>query len=236
MGEPRDRVVSLIDVDNTLIDNDRFLEDLSNRLELEFGVEGRDRYWGIYEALRSELGYVDYLGALQRFRVQDDGDARLLPFASYLLEYPFAERLYPGAMDVIHHLRRIGLPVLLSDGDVVFQPRKIERSGLWHAVDGRVLIYIHKEKVLDQIERRYPARHYVMIDDKPHVLAAMKRIRGERLTTVLARQGHYALDPKGGAEDPQPDLTLERIADLIEYDLPTLRDAAQAVRVDRETL
>ena len=133
-------------------------------------------------------------------------------------------------------LRRIGLPVLLSDGDVVFQPRKIERSGLWRAVDGRVLIYIHKEKVLAQIERRYPARHYVLIDDKPHVLAAMKRIRGERLTTVLPRQGHYALDPKGAAEDPQPDLVIERIADLIEYDLPTLRDAAQAVRVDRETL
>lgn len=227
-------VVFLIDVDNTLFDNDRFKEELSNRLEQEFGVEGRDRYWGIYEALRSELGYADFLGALQRFRVQDDGDPRLPPLASFLLDYPFYERLYPGVMDVIAHLRRIGVPVVVSDGDVVFQPRKIERAGVWRAVDGRVLIYIHKEKVLDHVEKRYPARHYVMIDDKPHILAAMKKLRGERLTTVLPRQGHYALDPQGMAQRPAPDLTIDAIADLVRFDLPTLREAAQAVRVDKE--
>jgi len=223
-------VVLLIDVDNTLFDNDAFHDDLSNRIEQEFGIEGRDRYWGIYEALRSEIGYADYLGALQRFRLQDDGDPRLLPMASYLLDYPFAERLYPGSLEAIAHLRRIGLPVILSDGDVVFQPRKIERSGLWRAVEGRVLIYIHKEKVLDDVEKRYPARHYVMIDDKPRLLAAMKSLRGDRLTTVMPRQGHYALDPTNLSLYPPPDLTVEHIGDLVHYDLAALCDSAEATK------
>lgn len=225
-------VVFLIDVDNTLLDNDRVTNDLTNRLELEFGVEGRDRYWGIYEALRSEVGYADYLGVLQRFRVNDDGDPRLPRMSSYLLDYPFAERLYPGALAVIAHLGQLGLPVILSDGDVVFQPRKIQRSGLWEAVAGRVLIYIHKEKMLDDVERRYPARHYVMIDDKVHVLTAMKKLRGDRLTTVLPQQGHYALDPKNIADYPAPDVTVGGIGDLINYDLPTLCGAAQRAHAD----
>lgn len=222
-------VVFLFDVDNTLLDNDRVHEDLANRLEVEFGVEGRDRYWGIFEALRSELGYADYLGALQRFRVHDVGDQRLLRMSSFLLDYPFAERLYSGSLAAIAHLGRFGLPVILSDGDVVFQPHKIERSGLWKAVDGRVLIYIHKEKVLDDIEKRYPASHYVMIDDKLRVLAAMKQVRGARLTTILPRQGHYALDPKNTADYPAADVTVERIGDLVDYDLPALRAAAQVI-------
>ena len=227
-------VVFLIDVDNTLLDNDRVHDDLADRLEVEFGAAGRDRYWGIFEALRSELGYADYLGALQRFRVHDNGDPQLLSMSSYLLDYPFAERLYPGSLAAIAHLGRLGLPVILSDGDVVLQPRKIERSGLGKAVEGRVLIYIHKEKVLDDVERRYPARHYVMIDDKLRVLTAMKQIRGDRLTTVLPRQGHYALDPKNIADYPPPDVTIERIGDLVDYDLPTLRGAAQGTRADKE--
>jgi FMN phosphatase YigB (HAD superfamily) len=228
-------VVFLIDVDNTLLDNDHVISDLTDRLELELGVEGRDRYWEVYEALRAELGYADYLGALQRFRVNDDdGDPRLPRISSYLLDYPFAERLYPGALACVAHLGRLGVPVILSDGDVVLQPRKIERSGLWDAVAGRVLIYIHKEKVLDDVERRYPARHYVMIDDKVRVLTAMKQIRGDRLTTVLPQQGHYALDPKNIAGYPAPDVTIERIGDLVNIDLPTLRGAAQGAQRDKE--
>ena len=228
-------VVFLIDVDNTLLDNDRFGSDLTDRLELEFGVEGRDRYWGIYEALRSEVGYADYLGALQRLRVNDDGDPRLARMSSYLLDYPFAERLYPGALAAIAHLGRLGMPVILSDGDVVFQPHKIARSGLSEAVAGRVSIYIHKETKLGDVEKRYPARHYVMIDDKVRVLTAMKGILADRLTTVLPQQGHYALDPKNIADYPAPDVTIAHIGDILNYDLPTLRCAAQPTRADKET-
>jgi FMN phosphatase YigB (HAD superfamily) len=226
--------VFLLDVDNTLLDNDCVHDDLANRLEFEFGVEGRDRYWEIFEALRSELGYADYLCALQRFRVHDDGDPRLLRMSSFLLDYPFADRLYPGSLAAIAHLGRFGLPVILSDGDVVFQPRKIQSSGLWQAVEGRVLIYIHKEKALVDIEKHYPARHYVMIDDKLRVLTAMKQIRGNRVTTVLPRQGHYALDPKNIADYPAADVTVERIGDLVDYDLPTLRAAAQGALAHKE--
>ena len=218
-------VVFLLDVDNTLLDNDRVHDDFAARLEQEFGAAGRDRYWALYEALRSELGYADYLGALQRFRVIDNGDARLLHMASYMLDYPFAERLYSGALEVIARLGQIGLPVIVSDGDVVFQPRKIQRSGLWDAVDGRVLIYVHKELVFDDIERHYPAGHYVVVDDKLRVLTAMKQIRHNRLTTVLARQGHYALDPQNIADYPTPDMTVEHIGDLAHFGMGILRGA-----------
>jgi len=192
--KPRDDVVFLLDCDNTLLDYDRVQDDLRGHLEREFGVASRDRYWAIFEALRAELGYADYLGALQRYRLGDMHDPRLLLMSSFLVDYPFADRLYPGAFDAIAHLRRFGLPVILSDGDVVFQPLKIQRSGLWDAVDGRVLIYIHKEQMLDDVRERYPARHYVIVDDKLRILAAMKEIWGDRLTTVFPRQGHYALD------------------------------------------
>jgi FMN phosphatase YigB (HAD superfamily) len=196
--------------------------DLSEHLEREFGAENRDRYWKILEALREELGYTDYLGALQRYRLAAMNEPRLLCMSSYLVDYPFAERLYPGALEAIAHLRAFGPTVVLSDGDVVFQPRKIQRSGLWQAVEGRVLVYIHKERMLDEVARRYPARHYVMVDDKLRILAAMKAIWGNRLTTVFPRQGHYALDPEILAAYPSADLAIERIGDLIHCDLPTL--------------
>jgi FMN phosphatase YigB (HAD superfamily) len=168
-------VVFLLDVDNTLLDNDRVQDDLRDHLEREFGAASRDRYWAIFEALRTELGYADYLGALQRYRLGDLSDTRLLLISSFLVDYPFASRLYPGALDAIRRLRAVGLTVILSDGDVVFQPLKIERSGLWAAVEDRVLIYIHKEEMLDAVAERYPARRYVMIDDKLRILAAMKK-------------------------------------------------------------
>jgi len=190
----RDRVVFLLDCDNTLLDNDRVQDDLRSHLEREFGAASSDRYWAIFEALRAELGYADYLGALQRYRLGDMNDPRLLLMSSFLVDYPFADRLYAGALDAIAHLSRLGLPVILSDGDVVFQPRKIQRSGLWDAVAGRVLIYIHKEKMLDAVAQAYPARHYVVVDDKLRILAAMKQAWGGRLTTVFPRQGHYAFD------------------------------------------
>ena len=182
----------------------------------------RDRYWAIFEQLRTELGYADYLGALQRYRLGAMNDTRLLTVSAFLVDYPFANRLYPGSLDAIEHVSRWGLTVILSDGDVVFQPRKIRRSGLWEAVEGRVLIYIHKEQMLDDVRQRYPARHYVMVDDKLRILAAMKKIWGNQLTTVFPRQGHYALDPKIIAACPPADITIERIGDLVDYDLPAL--------------
>src|SRR4030043_2367956 len=161
-----DEVVFLFDVDNTLLDNDRAEKDLQRHIERGFGAESRDRYWAIFEELRAELGYTDYLGALQRYRLEDLCDPRLLMMSSFLVDYPFANRLYPGSLAVLEHVRAWGETVILSDGDVVFQPRKVQRAGLWEAVEGRVLIYIHKEQMLDDVEARYQAQHYVMVDDK----------------------------------------------------------------------
>jgi FMN phosphatase YigB (HAD superfamily) len=211
-------VVFLLDCDNTLLDNDRVQDDLRDHLAREFGPESRDRYWAILEQLRVELGYTDYLGALQRYRLDDLCDTRLLQMSSFLVDYPFSSRLYPHALDVVRHLRTMGLTVILSDGDVVFQPRKVERSGLWRAVDGRVLIYIHKEEMLDTVAAAYPARHYVMIDDKLRILAMMKASWGDRLTTVFPRQGHYATDARIVAAFPAADVTVERIGDLRKCD------------------
>jgi len=220
-------VLFLFDVDNTLLDNDRVQDDLRNHLEREIGAESRDRYWAIFEELQTELGYADYLGALQRYRLEDLCDPRLLTMSSFLVDYPFANRLYPGSLDALEHVRAWGPTVILSDGDVVFQPRKVQRSGLWEAVEGRVLIYLHKEQMLNDVERRYPARHYVMVDDKLRILTAMKKTWGDRLTTVWPRQGHYALDSKSTATYPPADLTIERIGDLLNYDLPALLGASE---------
>ena len=207
--------VFLLDVDDTLLDNDRFGADLGKRLESEFGVEARKRYWGIFEELRAKSGFADYLAALQVFRDGLDDDPRLLGMSEFLLEYQFANLLYPQALKAIGHLRTLGRPVILSDGDVVFQPRKIKHAGIWNAVDGAVLIYIHKEKVLDHVQRRYPAAHYVAVDDKPNLLAAMKSQLKERLTTVFVRQGHYALAAGSNSVEPPPDRVIERIGDLL---------------------
>ncbi len=212
-------IVFLVDVDNTLLDNDRIQDDFKHHLEREFGAACRDRYWTILEALFVELGYRDYLGALQRYRVEHPQDMHLVSMSSYLVDYPFANRLYPGALDVLERFRGWGPTVILTDGDVVFQPRKVERSGISEAVDGHVLIYIHKEQALDDVEQRYPAQHYILVDDKPRILAAVKEAWGERVTTVFPRQGQYARDAK--AYRPA-DLTVERIGDLLTHDLPEL--------------
>lgn len=219
-------VVFLLDVDNTLLDNDRFGVDLGARLEQSFGADQRERYWSIIAALREELGYVDYLGALQKFRVGLDDDPDLLQMSSFLLEYPFADRLYPRAVEAIAHLSTLGLPVVLSDGDVIFQPRKIQRSGIWNAVQGRVLIEVHKERALDAVRRRYPARHYVMVDDKPLLLASMKRALGQDLTTVFVHQGHYATQSETTVIDPPPDVEIEHMGDLLDRDLSELLHAS----------
>jgi FMN phosphatase YigB (HAD superfamily) len=221
-------VVFLLDVDNTLLDNDRFGADLGARLEQSFGADQRDRYWAIFTALREELSYADYLAALQKFRVGLDDNPDLLQMSSFMLEYPFANRLYPRALEAIAHLGALGLPVVLSDGDVVYQPRKIQRSGIWNAVQGRVLIYVHKERALDAMRQRYPARHYVMIDDKPLLLSAMKRALGEKLTTVFVRQGHYAAQSADTVIDPPPDLAIERIGDLLDHQLSDFPAASPA--------
>jgi FMN phosphatase YigB (HAD superfamily) len=212
-------VVFLLDVDNTLLDNDRFVADLGARLAEDFGADQRDRYWSIFTALREQLSYADYLSALQKFRVGLDDNPALLRMSSFMLEYPFASRLYPHAIEVIAHLATQGPTVILSDGDVVFQPRKIELSGIWNAVQGRVLIDVHKERALDAMQLRFPAPHYVMVDDKPALLATMKRVLGKKLTTVFVRQGHYATQMASAAIDPQPDLSIARIGDLLEHDI-----------------
>jgi len=215
-------IVFLFDVDNTLLDNDRVQDDLSKYLESKFGTESRDRYWTIFERLRSELGYADYLGALQRYRIDALCDPKLLMMSAFLVDYPFADRLYPGSLAVLKHVAKWGTAVILSDGDVVFQPRKVQLSGLWGAVGGRVLIYIHKEQMLADIERLYPARRYVMVDDKLRILEIMKQVWGGRLTTIFPRQGHYALDPENMTAYLKADITIEHIADIINLDLTSL--------------
>ena len=217
------RVVFLLDVDNTLLDNDRVTADLKRHLEREGEHEPlHHRYWAIFEQLRAELGYADYLGALQRYRVENPRDPHLLTISSYLVNYPFANRLYPESLDVIERFREWDTAAILSDGDVVFQPRKVERSGLYDAVDGNVMIYIHKEHELDDVEARYPADHYVMVDDKLRLLTAIKHWWGTRVTTVFPRQGHYAHDPAILAAYPPADVTVDRIGALLDYDLDML--------------
>ncbi len=225
-------VVFLLDVDNTLLDNDQVIEDLRSHLTQAFGAASQQRYWTIYEKLRSELGYADYLGRCSSIARRILRDPHFLKMSFYLLDYPFATRLFPGALALIAHLRHWGPTVIFSDGDVVFQPRKIDRSGLWQAVDGNVLIYIHKEQELDDVLARYPADHYVMVDDKLRILAALKEIWGAKLTTVFVRQGHYAHDIENLAKYPPADVTIEHIADLIGHDLTELLAAGT---VKRET-
>jgi FMN phosphatase YigB (HAD superfamily) len=211
-------IVFLFDVDNTLLDNDRVQEDLSEHLTQNYGLEARDRYWEILRGLADELGYNDYLGALERYRLEAMHCPKVLLMSSWLVDYPFADRLYPGALDAIRHVRKWGRPVVLSDGDAVFQPRKVERSGLWKAFDGAILIYIHKEEELEDVERLYPARRYVLIDDKLRILAAVKKVWGDRVVTVFPKQGHYANDTKALAAFPPADVTIERIGDLVALD------------------
>ena len=213
-------VVFLFDVDNTLVDNDRVQADLKEHLEQMYGVAARDRYWEILEELRDQLGYVDYLGALERFRIEQMHRPEVLRMSSWLVDYPFADRLYPGALSAVRHVQQRGTAVILSDGDAVFQPRKVERSGLWQAFENHVLIYVHKELELEHVERRYPADHYVLIDDKLRILAAVKRSWGKRVTTVFPKQGHYAFDPKAIADYPAADIELAKIADLERVSLP----------------
>ncbi len=226
----QDKVVFLVDVDNTLLDNDRIISDLVGYLEREVGHDCKQRYWTIFEEMRNELGYADYLGALQRYRVENPRDHQLFAVSSYLAEYPVADRIFPGSLEVIEHLKKWGPTVILSDGDVVFQPRKIERSGLAAAVEKKVLIYIHKEEELEDVEHCYPGEHYVLVDDKLRILAAVKDAWGERVTTVFPRQGHYALDPDTVARYPAPDVSIERIGNLLKYDLAGLLAAGRGSR------
>jgi hypothetical protein len=210
-------IVFLFDVDNTLLNNDHVTEDLRRHLEQQVGPERQQRYWEIFEQLRAELGYADYLGALQRYRIEHPRDLGLLTVSRFLNNYPFATRLYPDSLDAVEHVRQWGKAVVLSDGDVVFQPLKVERSGIWESVDG-VLIYIHKEQELDDVERRFPAEHYVLVDDKIRILSEVKKIWGKRVTTVFPRQGHYALDQTLISAYPAADITIERIGELLSYD------------------
>jgi FMN phosphatase YigB (HAD superfamily) len=210
-------LVFLFDVDNTLLNNDHVTADLKRHLEQQVGPERQQRYWDIFEQLRTELGYADYLGALQRYRIEYPRDPGLLTVSHFFINYPFATRLYPDSLDAIEHVKQWGKAVVLSDGDVVFQPLKVERSGIYEAVNGNVLIYIHKEKELEDVERRFPASHYVLIDDKIRILSDVKNIWGDKVTTVFPRQGHYALDPKIIAAYPPADISIARIGELMNF-------------------
>jgi FMN phosphatase YigB (HAD superfamily) len=213
------RIVFLFDVDNTLLDNDRVTADLKRHLEQQVGHERQQRYWDFFEQLRTELGYADYLGALQRYRIEYPRDPGLLTVSHFLVNYPFATRLYPDSLDAVEHVKQWGEAAILSDGDVVFQPLKVERSGIWESVEGKVLIYIHKEQELEDVERRFPSDHYVLVDDKIRILSAVKKIWGKKVTTVFPRQGHYALDAKLVASYPPADITIERIGELCRIEL-----------------
>jgi FMN phosphatase YigB (HAD superfamily) len=221
MSAPEE-VVFLLDVDNTLLNNDQVVADLREHLTEQFGTTSSDRYWEIFETLRSELGYADYLGALQRYRLERQCDTRLMLMSSFLIDYPFATRLFPDALAAIENMAKRGPTVILSDGDVVFQPRKIKQSGLWDAVEGRVLIYIHKERMLDEVVQRYPAKRYVMVDDKLRILAAVKQHWGSRVTSIFPRQGHFAHDAAATAAYPAADLSIDAIGDLPGYDIDTM--------------
>ena len=223
-------VVFLLDIDNTLVNNDGVVADLMKHLERDVGVEQQERYWEFFEQLRNELGYADYLGALQRYRVAYPRDFKILDASMYLVDYPFANRLFPNSLDAIEHARKMGKAIILSDGDVVFQPHKIYRSGIYDAIDGEVLIYIHKETELDDVAQRYPADHYVLVDDKVRILTEVKRQWGTRVTTVFPRQGHYANDSKEVAKYPAPDFTIERIGEFLKFDLDTLLKGARPAR------
>jgi len=220
-------VVVFFDVDNTLLDNDRVADDLRRHLDADVGEESGRRYWELFEELREQLGYADYLGALQRYRDAHPVDLRILSVSHFLVSYPFANRLFPGSLDAVDHAKELGSAAILSDGDVVFQPRKIHRSGLFDAFDARVLVYIHKEHELDDVEARMPADHYVLVDDKVRILAAVKETWGDRVTTIWPRQGHYALDVAEVAHYPVPDVTIERIGDFVDLHVEGLLAAAQ---------
>jgi len=228
--ETNNKIVFLFDVDNTLIDNDRVAADLKRHLKETVGEGCEQRYWDIFEKLRTELGYADYLGALQRYRVEQPREPKLLEVSYFMINYPFANRLYPESLDAVEHAKRLGRAAILSDGDVVFQPRKVDRSGLYAMFEGHVLIYVHKEAELADVEVKYPADRYVMVDDKVRLLAAIKEYWGERVTTVFPRQGHYALDEKLVAQYPKPDITLERIGEFQRYSLEQLMTAAGLAR------
>jgi FMN phosphatase YigB (HAD superfamily) len=226
MAQAHDTVI-LFDVDNTLFDNDGLQRDIGDYLVRNHGQAAHDRYWAIYEEIRGQVDYADYIGALERYRLEALHDPSLLRMSNWLLDYDFAGKVFPGALDAIAHVSRWGTPVILSDGDAVFQPRKIERAGLWRAFDGRVLIYVHKERELDWVERHYPARRYVLVDDKVRILDAVKRAWGKRLTTVFPRQGHYALDAAAVAKYPPADLTIESIGDLVQHDISKIWQEAE---------
>ncbi len=228
--EKRNRasVVFLFDVDNTLLDNDRVEADLKRHLKNKVGDESQQRYWQIFEELRGELGYADYLGALQRYRVERPRDPKLLEVSYFMVNYPFANRLYPESLDAVEHAKHFGRVVILSDGDVVFQPRKVDRSGLYDTFEGHALIYVHKENELEDVEHKYPAEHYVMVDDKVRILSAIKNHWGARVTTVFPRQGHYALDPALISQYPPPDISLERIGELQKYNVNEIVASAAA--------
>ncbi len=224
-----DGIIALIDVDNTLLDNDHVISDLRQHLITVLGARRHGRYWTIFEELRRELGYADYLGALQRYRIELPRDSHFQEVSRFLIDYPFANRLFPGSLDALTHLAAFAAPVILSDGDVVFQPRKIERSGLAEAVAGRVLIYVHKELELAEVARRYPARHYLLVDDKVRILSAVKQAWGSRVTTIFPRQGHYARDAALVAAHPPPDLAIERIGDLVSFGRDELVEAGTGI-------
>ena len=208
-------VAFLLDVDNTLINNDKVKTDLEERVVRYAGPDTAPVFWQVYEQVRRELDYVDLPLTLNRFRAESPEVERFAELSAAVLFYPFEECLYPRTLEVIEHLREIGTVAIVSDGDPVFQPAKIARAGLAAAVDDRVLIYVHKEQQLDDVRRRIPAGRYVIVDDKPNILVAVKRELGDRAVAIHVRQGRYARE----TGEWHADIEIDSIADLMEFQL-----------------
>ena len=223
-------IIFLVDVDDTLLNGDCIQTDFKQHMEREFGIQCRDRYWVIQEELFNELGYRDYLEALQRFRLEYPYEPHLVTAANFFVDYPFANRLYPGALNVLEHFRKWSKTVILTDGDMVLQPRKIQQSGIFEMVEGNVLVYVHKEEALEDIKRRYPAEHYVLVDDKLRILTAFKKAWANHVTTVFPKQGEFALDPQVLSSYPAADIAVDQISDLLSYSLSDLLRGRQLMR------
>ena len=212
------KLVFLIDLDNTILDNDGVKQDIEAKMLEILGERLAERFWHYYEAVRKDLDYIDFFETMMRLRDENPTDAAVVDEATgTLMDWDFCPRLYPRAIETVLHLKSLGLPLVLSDGDPVFQPMKIHQCGVTQAVDGRVLIFVHKERFLPAVQARFRAERYVLIDDKPGILMRSKAALGDRLTTVHVLQGKYATDPKL-AVDYTPDIVVPNFSDLLTYD------------------
>lgn len=214
-------VAFLFDVDNTLLDNDRVRAELAETIERIVGPERGEAFWESYEQVRRDRDYVDYPNTIARFGRAFPDEVGYPDVADAILGYPYRAAVFPGAHDVLRQAQRVGPVAILTDGDPVYQPAKVARAGLTEAIDGPVLVFDHKEQHLAEVERRVPAERYVMVDDKPRILAAMSDRLGERMSTLHVCQGRYAHAAEHD-EFPDADRTVDAIAELLDVDLASV--------------